>query len=176
MASIDSRRTPRALRPRGPKTGCAAAGGRGKSLMSRRIEQQVRSWQARLPSSPKPPGGRRRSRSVAPLTQQLARGALDQMEARAGRTGHGHVRAIARLVGKQMLHIQAGLRAFEDNWSIHDQDMTPMGSGANYGCLRRSLPRFLDGAARVGAHCKDRDGPHRRNSRRRCEPMPYLLH
>ncbi|MBJ7405529.1 MAG: hypothetical protein JHD07_20355 [Bradyrhizobium sp.] len=51
------------------------------------------------------------------------------------------MRAIARLVGKQMLHIQAGLRAFEDNWSIHDEDMRPTGNPANYGCLRRSLGR-----------------------------------
>lgn len=35
------------------------------------------------------------------------------------------MRAIGRLVGQPMLHVQARLGAFEDNLPVHDQDMTP---------------------------------------------------
>jgi hypothetical protein len=59
--------------------------------------------------------------SNAAFAQQPAGCAIDQVQARAGRTHHGVVRipGIGSLGGKPMLHVHAGLWALEDNMTVH---------------------------------------------------------
>jgi hypothetical protein len=62
-----------------------------------------------------------RHASTAAFAQQPAGCVMDQVQARAGRTHHGVVRfrGIGPLGGKPMLHVHAGLRALEDNMTVH---------------------------------------------------------
>jgi hypothetical protein len=62
---------------------------------------------------------RDRCASVAALAGQFARRPIDQMQARTGRTPHGQVRVVDRLVTEPILHVHAGLRASEDDLSVH---------------------------------------------------------
>ncbi|MBR0845844.1 hypothetical protein JQ607_37110 [Bradyrhizobium liaoningense] len=84
--------------------------GRGKSLISRRIGDQVRCPPDLAASGPSTPA----------IAEQLAGGTIDQVQTCTGRARHGDVRAVGRLVAKPMLHIHAGLGALEDNLTVHD--------------------------------------------------------
>jgi len=145
MPPIDSRWQDCGPWPRCPgKEGHTAAGRCSKSLISRAIGEQVRFLRGRRivaghveDVTARSRHGRRRS-STAAITQQLAGRAIDEMQARAGRTGHRLMRAASRLVAEPMLHVHASLRAFEDNLVVHGQDMTARRAFWNYGCLRRS--------------------------------------
>ncbi|WP_165406004.1 hypothetical protein [Bradyrhizobium genosp. SA-3] len=57
--------------------------------------------------------------SAPAITQQLAGGAIDQVQARTGLTRHGNMRPIGWLVAKPILHVHAGLGALEDDLTIH---------------------------------------------------------
>ncbi|MCK1723288.1 hypothetical protein [Bradyrhizobium sp. 141] len=57
--------------------------------------------------------------SARALAQQLAGGTIDQVQARAGLTRHGNMRATAWLVVKPMLHIHAGSGAPENDLTVH---------------------------------------------------------
>ncbi|MGY8677923.1 hypothetical protein Q2941_08900 [Bradyrhizobium sp. UFLA05-153] len=59
--------------------------------------------------------------SAAAFAEQPARGAIDQVQARTRRTHDRVVRilGIRRLGHEPMLNVHAGLRAFEDNMTIH---------------------------------------------------------
>ena len=95
------------------------------------------------------------------------------------------MRTIGRLIGQPMLHVQARLGAFEDNLSVHAQDMTPRRASWNYGCLRRSVaaappagsrtpPRSAPAGRVASAWPARRCGPQGigRDLAMRCEPMP----